>query len=381
MQFDEKQRNRASLDAFFVKNAIPSESNFSDLIASGLNQRDDGIAKPPDGPISLQGAESRGVRRVLDLYRDFSDDIPSWTLSVQGLGQDGLAVRSGADDNPRLFVDAGTGNVGVNNASPQVSLDVTGDVRASGVLRPSAGPDGGIRFPDDAFGGGGDRAYLRWVTRADESTTFEMRVENDSDDHIALIPSGNVGIGTNAPAYKLDVQGPIAAGTSDIYFTNTNHRHSGIGNAAGLAAIENSIDYNSLMLLGRTVNGRRKINMYDDVVVIGTFTNNSDLRLKEHVTDAPFGLEEIKQLRPVQFDWRERPLETPTLGLIAQEVREVLADVVRVGDDPEKLLSIEYTALIPVLINAVQELDRRLAAVSAAPAAAPEPAPAPVLAR
>ena len=38
MQFDEKQRNRASLDAFFVKNAIPSESNFSDLIASGLNQ-------------------------------------------------------------------------------------------------------------------------------------------------------------------------------------------------------------------------------------------------------------------------------------------------------------------------------------------------------
>jgi hypothetical protein len=368
MQFDEKKRNRADLDAFFVKNAIPSESNFSDLIASGLNQRDDGIAKPPDGPVSLQGADSRGVRRVLDLYRDFSDDIPSWTLSVQGLGRDGLAVRSGADDSPRLFVDAATGNVGVNNPNPQVSLDVTGDVQASGVLRPSAGPDGGIRFPDDAFGGTSDRAYLRWVTRGGESTTFEMRVENDGDDHIALIPSGNVGIGTDAPAYKLDVQGSIAAGNSDIYFTNTNHRHSGIGNTTGLAAIENSIDYSSLMILGRTVSGRRKVTMWDDITVNGTFTNNSDLRLKEHVTDAPFGLEEIRRLRPVQFDWRERPLESQTLGLIAQEVREVLADVVHVGSGPDELLSIEYTALIPVLINAVQELDRRLAAVTSAPA-------------
>ena len=47
-------------------------------------------------------------------------------------------------------------------------------------------------------------------------------------------------IGTRAPSYKLDVQGAIAAGTSDIYFTHTAHEHVGRGNVDGHAAIENA---------------------------------------------------------------------------------------------------------------------------------------------
>jgi hypothetical protein len=377
VQFDEHKRNRADLAGFFVKNAIPTESNFSELIASGLNQRDDGIAKPADGPVSLQGTDRRGLRRVLDLFNDFSDDMPSWTLSVQGAPRNGLGIGSGSDDSIRLFIDAASGNVGINTSTPGTTLDVNGDLNVSGTIfgstgvRPSAGEDGGVRFPDDAFGGGGDRAYIRWVTRGGEATTLEIGNENDPDDHIALNGSGNVGIGTRAPSYKLDVQGAIAAGTSDIYFTHTAHEHVGRGNVDGHAAIENASNFGCLMILGREVSARRKVGLWDDVNVNGTLTVNgsavqtSDARLKEHVEDAPYGLDVVNQLRPVVFEWRDQPNPHRSIGLIAQEVREVLGDVVHGDESAGESLGVAYTSLIPVLINAVQELDRRVAGIGA----------------
>ena len=37
---------RETLKSYFVKNAVPTASNFEELIGAALNQRDDGIAKP-----------------------------------------------------------------------------------------------------------------------------------------------------------------------------------------------------------------------------------------------------------------------------------------------------------------------------------------------
>lgn len=73
------------------------------------------------------------------------------------------------------------------------------------------------------------------------------------------IVSGAVGIGVPSPAFKLDVNGAIAAGNSDIYFTALGHSHTRTGNRPGWAAIENSSDFGTLMILGRfgTPQGRR----------------------------------------------------------------------------------------------------------------------------
>lgn len=54
---DVNTRNRADLKAFFVKNSIPTQSNFADLIDGMLNQKDDGFVKAKNLPLSIEAAD------------------------------------------------------------------------------------------------------------------------------------------------------------------------------------------------------------------------------------------------------------------------------------------------------------------------------------
>jgi hypothetical protein len=320
--------------------------------------------KPVGAPLSLAGVEQRGQRRVLDLYREFNNDTPAWSLSVAGADSDGLGIIRGQDDVIPLFVDRASGNVGLGTTRPEATLDVRGAIHSSGPMRPAAGAGGGLLFPPDPGGGGGDAAWLRYIVRpgeTNESMTLQLGISNDIDDHISLMPSGNVGIGTDNPTLKLDVRGSIAAGNSDVYFTKTDHTHTGYGNTPGFAAIENASDHGCLMILGRTVAGRgRMIELWDTVTVNGTFVNNSDRRLKRDIEDSPYGLDAVRRLRAVRFNWRDLPNPHKTVGLIAQEVQGVVDEVVY---DDGDTMSVSYLNLIPVLISAIQELDVKLGAL------------------
>ncbi|CAD5372272.1 hypothetical protein RA210_U20255 [Rubrivivax sp. A210] len=99
------------------------------------------------------------------------------------------------------------GNVGIGSNAPRARLEVAG-----GAIMASAGSSGaaGIQFSPNPGGGGGDEAGLRFFARTSEHCTLELFVGNDPQDHIALISSGNVGIGTREPANKLDVAGDVA---------------------------------------------------------------------------------------------------------------------------------------------------------------------------
>jgi H-type lectin domain/Family of unknown function (DUF6519) len=159
------------------------------------------------------------------------------------------------------------GNVGIGTNKPTAKLQVSG-----GAIMPAAGKteNTGILFPKNAFGGSGDSAWMRYYARKGESSTLELGTANDADDHIALMPSGNVGIGTNEPKAKLDVAGGIYAGNSDLYFTRTDHNHSAIGNTKGYAAIENAKDHNALMILGRAGEAKgRTVRLWDYLEVNG----------------------------------------------------------------------------------------------------------------
>jgi hypothetical protein len=110
-------------------------------------------------------------------------------------------------DNADKMVLNDAGNVGIGTNGPRARLEVAG-----GAIMPAAGGAGyGIQFPPDPGGGSSDLAWLRYYARDGEACSVELGIGNDGNDHIALMPSGNVGVGTNAPQLKLDVKGVIRA--------------------------------------------------------------------------------------------------------------------------------------------------------------------------
>lgn len=76
-------KNRADLKEYFVKNSIPTENQFRELIDAMLNQQDDGVVKLRDQPLSIAAAgDAASEKKALSLYRDFNAPAPDWTLSL-----------------------------------------------------------------------------------------------------------------------------------------------------------------------------------------------------------------------------------------------------------------------------------------------------------
>jgi hypothetical protein len=96
-----------------------------------------------------------------------------------------------------------------------------------------------------------------------------------------------------------------------------------------------------------------------NVYSTGGIVGPSDRRLKNNVEDLDYGLEEVLKLRPVSFTWKGRMDDQKHLGFVAQEVQPVISEVVNVGDDVEQTLGLRYEKLVPVLVNAIQELSAR----------------------
>lgn len=154
-------RPRADLKTFFVKNAIPTESNFADLIDGMLNPQDDGIARlPNDALLIVAAGDATSQKKALHFYAAASDTDPSWTLSLNprqtpadaATAKLGFSISDGAG-NSRLFIERTTGRVGIGTVAPVSDLTLRRD--AGGKLGPvitlmnaagSTGAGGAIDF-------------------------------------------------------------------------------------------------------------------------------------------------------------------------------------------------------------------------------------------
>ena len=132
-------QDRSALKSFFVKNAIPTEQNFADLLdsvvvldADGVSG--DGIFKAGGEPLSF-AATSAPERPVLQFYEAYptSGQTPSWIFGLTAGGASALDIRDGAGTS-RMTVTS-TGNVGIGATSPAHKLDVQGTGSFSSTLR------------------------------------------------------------------------------------------------------------------------------------------------------------------------------------------------------------------------------------------------------
>ena len=90
----------------------------------------------------------------------------------------------------------------------------------------------------------------------------------------------------------------------------------------------------------------------------GVYSQNSDLRLKTNINTIPYGLNHLLQLNPVSYNFKNQidtSDNTLHLGLIAQDVKVIIPEVVTYMDDENDYLGISYSLFIPILIKAIKD--------------------------
>jgi len=86
------------------------------------------------------------------------------------------------------------------------------------------------------------------------------------------------------------------------------------------------------------------------------YNSSSDKRLKVNIKTVNNALDTVSSLRGVTFDWKEGGGKS--IGLIAQEVQEVLPDVVMTDDNG--YLGIKYTNIIGILVEAIKDQQEQI---------------------
>ena len=89
-----------------------------------------------------------------------------------------------------------------------------------------------------------------------------------------------------------------------------------------------------------------------DVQCTGNIACNSDRQLKTNILPLENSLDKIKNLKGVTFNWKDDPAEKTNIGFIAQEVEEVIPELVSTNNDGIK--SVSYTQMVSVLTEAMK---------------------------
>jgi len=203
-------KSRQELRSRFVRNAIPTEADFADLIAASLNQADDGVLKLPDQPLGL--VRQKPDQPVLRFFADPAAEGSAWQLQLGDGDKPGFGL-AGADGKLALFVDGATGNVGIG-ATASATVTIAGNLQLKEGLLVYSGRE--IYFSDNGQIRSADDNH-RIIFRRTENK-LELREYGDiifssgstggqETSRMVIDKSGNVGIGTVSPWSKLTIQG------------------------------------------------------------------------------------------------------------------------------------------------------------------------------
>ena len=94
------------------------------------------------------------------------------------------------------------------------------------------------------------------------------------------------------------------------------------------------------------------------------WNSTSDIRYKKNIKTITSALNKIMTLRGVYFNWKKEDFpdmefnDSKQIGFIAQEIEKVLPEVV--NHDENDYLTVEYSKVVPVLVNAMQEQQNKI---------------------
>jgi hypothetical protein len=201
------------------------------------------------------------------------------------------------------------------------------------------------------------------IRNTSPSYPFEINQESDNYGFMLNAPSGNtwgstigfksnIGNGniTNNGLFQLDGDGAMVFRTyqNQMYFDDFDV--NGVINfrIGGEYGIKKGISLNN------------QGNLYVDGTVSSAGTVlTSDIRLKNNILPIKNSLHLINQLNPVSYNKKislsSNDYSISENGFIAQELQKILPDLVHESAYKDKLLSVNYTAIIPILTKGIQE--------------------------
>jgi len=256
-------------------------------------------------------------------------------------------------DNSTLVVDASTNRVGLGITTPQVRLDVAGDITTS-----SAHRRGKIRLWKEASAAdanvshafGTEAFYNTYGPGTNYVNSIGHKFYVHGSELAAQIGFG--GNGTPTSRQNSRFYGNVTIGSAET-FSDEGSFVMGI-NSSLIPTIDCIDDLGS------------SANRWDDLYYCGSLISSSDRNLKSNIKDMNYGLPEIMKMRPVTYTYKAKENDGTKLGLIAQDLQPIVSEVVKSeeisrdeeGNPVKKAsahLGVDYVALIPVLIKGMQE--------------------------
>lgn len=176
-------------------------------------------------------------------------------------------------------------------------------------------------------------------------------------------PEGTFAFGTAVLELMNDTNSPVdntiigeVRFTAENSASNINAYASIVGRTVDISSATEDGKLEFYTTKAGTVTLAMTLDNAGDLTVAGDVTSSSDIRTKENIETVENSLDLVSQLRGVWYN--KIGEDDRKVGVIAQEVEEVLPEVVKT--DTEGMKSVDYGKMVGVLIEAIKDLKKEI---------------------
>ena len=203
-----------------------------------------------------------------------------------------------------------------------------------------------------------------YADQVNSDIAFGYGASNNFTEKMRIKGNGNVGIGAIAPHAQIQLGNTTSPRKIILYeAANNDHQFSGFGLEPAFIRYQLASTGGSHSFFAatsaNTSNELFRINGNGNATLAGILTQSSDARLKTNIRPISTALQQLQKINGYTYNWIDATRDSSLqIGVLAQEVQQVYPELVHQNEKGE--LSVNYSGLVPVLIEAIKELKNEI---------------------